>query len=944
MLRRAAILALSAACALAPASAGAQGNPPRSPLPPIAAPAADPLAPAREMLRTGKYQEADAAAQVAKKGGAPASVAAVVRGQALEATGQIDRAIEVLREVEGDPLARRARLMLGEYLIATGRRKDARAPLMTLIEDYNADAIGAVDAEGLTLVGRAAHLLRSARDANDAFNDAEKAGGNLRIDMLLWRAELFLDKYDPGHAGQVVQEAAKLAPEDPSVRIAIARVKLESALDFDGAEAELRKALEVNPRLAAAHAVRAGLALRDLEIEAADRACDEGLATNPRDLELLSMKAAARFLADDDKGFKAIEAKVLGFNPEYTRFYQIVSEYAEWEHRYEAIIAFMRQATALDPRDEKGWAQLGLNLIRAGDEKGGLEALQKAWDIDRFNVRVYNTLNLYERDIATQYVTVDGQTFRVRYHKDEKAVLERLVPRMLEEAWRDMVKRYHFTPTTPVSIELYGDGEHFSVRTSGLPNVGIQGVCFGKTLAMLSPRAAGFNWGNVLWHELAHVFAIQASKSHVPRWFTEGLSEYETIVRRPEWRREEDPALYAALRAGRLPTIERFNRAFTHVDTVEEVTTAYYAASQLIVYMVERFGFERVQAMLPLWAMGKRTGDVVREALGVSSDDVDRGFRGWLKARLARYDKQFVPDLSAPPLPDAEDAVRASPRDARKRVLLAVALLREGDEEAARKELAEALKIDPAQPDARYLQLRLAMGDDDGAAAARLVQELASSGHDGYAVRMRAADVAEGKKDWKALRRELEAAHRFDPSQAEPLQALVDVAHARRDAVSELAALRPLVLIDQHDRRAWDRLLEGLVARHEWPEAIRLADGVAFVDPANPEVHRLRARAYARDGRHLSAIEAYNTALVAGASGTEARGIYAELAKGYAKLGRADLATRAREMAGQVKDPPVPGSAPPRRPPAPARPPPAGREPAGPPRPPPPAREAPPRR
>ena len=72
----------------------------------------------------------------------------------------------------------------------------------------------------------------------------------------------------------------------------------------------------------------------------------------------------------------------------------------------------------------------------------------------------------------------------------------------------------------------------------------------------MSPRAEPFNWGNVLWHELAHVFAIQLSKNHVPRWFTEGLSEYETIIRRPEWQREDDPALYAALEGKRVPPID----------------------------------------------------------------------------------------------------------------------------------------------------------------------------------------------------------------------------------------------------------------------------------------------------------------------------------------------------------------------------------------------------
>ena len=121
---------------------------------------------------------------------------------------------------------------------------------------------------------------------------------------------------------------------------------------------------------------------------------------------------------------------------------------------------------------------------------------------------------------------------------------------MLNEAWSSMEKRYGFTPNAPVFIELYATKQNFSVRTSGLPNIGIQGVCFGKTLAAMSPRAEPFNWGNVLWHELGHVFAIQLSKSRVPRWFTEGLSEYETIVRRPEWEREEDPSLFQRARGG----------------------------------------------------------------------------------------------------------------------------------------------------------------------------------------------------------------------------------------------------------------------------------------------------------------------------------------------------------------------------------------------------------
>ena len=89
----------------------------------------------------------------------------------------------------------------------------------------NNGAIVNTDADGLAQVGRAAHLLRSPKDANQAFNESERANKH-SLETLLWRAELFLDKYDPGHAGEVVKEALKLAPRDPLAHVAMARVKL----------------------------------------------------------------------------------------------------------------------------------------------------------------------------------------------------------------------------------------------------------------------------------------------------------------------------------------------------------------------------------------------------------------------------------------------------------------------------------------------------------------------------------------------------------------------------------------------------------------------------------------------------------------------------------------------------------------------------------------------
>lgn len=768
---------------------------------------------ARVELRTGRYARAAETAAAAAALSKEAKIAAApVRAEALAATGRTAEAIAVVREVADEPTAHRARVVLGELLIRTGKRAEAVAVLNRLFEAYQDDVIKETDAEGLALVARAAHLMRKPKNANKLFDEAEAAGA--RAETLLWRADLHLEKHDPGTAGELVKAAEKLAPGDARVVLARARVGLAQTMNFDAADQDAAAALRIDPGLAGAHAVAAGLALRDLDLVAADSAVARGLAVNPDDLELLSLKAAVRFLADDRAGYDALKQRVLALDPEYSTFFVIVGEYAEWEHRYDDLIVMMREAIKIDAKDPVARAALGINLLRAGDERAGVAALRESFALDPYHVLAYNTLDLYEHVIPAEYVSVPGKRFTMRYHKDERAVLERYVPRLLDEAWTSMARRYRFAPKTPVGIELYADSVHFSVRTSGLPNVGIQGVCFGRTLAALSPNGGAFNWGNVVWHELAHVFAIQMSRNHVPRWFTEGLAEYEGSIARPEWQREEDLGAYRALRAGRIPSIENLNRAFTHADDVEDVVVAYYTAGQLVQFMVGEFGFDKVVSMLPRWGKGERTPEVIRGALGVSPAEVDKRFRAWLELRLARY---------------------------------------------------------------------------------------AAGAADEYAARMKQGDAAEAKRDLAGMKAAYAAASRADPSQAEPLQALYDLAHRQRDDPGALDALRALSLLDQHDRRVWGALLDGLVASAQWAEARRVGASAMFVDPGNPAVHRAYAEALMNSGDVAgAAFELESATLTLPRSDGDplyAAAMYDQLAAVYDKLKKKAQAKKARRMA-----------------------------------------------
>ncbi len=826
----------------------------------------------RILIEEGRFAEAERVGQGVGGDADDKLLAVALRARVMFAQGQRAAAIHLLesaRDTDGRG-GRAVRLLLGQYRIATGHRRDAEKPLHAIIDEYNNDVITSSDAGGLAIAGRAAHLLRSPKDANKLFNESERADPTL-VDGLLWHAELFLDTYDPGHAEETLAEARKIAPHRPDLALMQARVKLDQTLDFDATDTLTKEALAVNPHLAAAYAIRAAVALHDGDFDAATAAVTAGLAEDPGDLELLTLRAAEHLLADDPAGFLAAKKEVFARNPEFSRFYLITAELAEWEHRYGDIVAMMKEAVALDPDDGKAYAELGLTEMRDGDEQDGLVALRKAWSLDHFNVRVFNTLNLYEQTIAKSYDLASENVFTIRYPKDEAPVLARYVPRLLGEAWGSMKARYDFAPATPVQVELYSNREQFSVRTSGLPNIGIEGVCFGHVLAAMSPKSEPINWGNVVWHELGHVFAIQLSRSRVPRWFTEGLSEYETIARRPEWHRSLAPQLYQALVAGRIPGAVQMNRAFTHASNDEDITVAYYAASQMLVFTAEQFGMPSIVRALTLWGEGKRTAEVLRGAFGVAPEEYDARYRAWQKARLARYDGQYMLDDRPLPLAQAKAKAEAAPRDAKLRAAYALTLLHEHKGDEARAALDAALKIDPAEPTALYLSVRLALAPKDPARkdvalATTRLDALAAAHIDGYAVQVARAELAEAKKDWVGMRAALEAAARFDPTQTDPLKRLLAFAEEDKRTADAIELLRRLALLDQHDRRVWRTLLERLVDAKRWDEAVRTGESAVFVDVESAAVHIGYGRALAATGQHARAAFELETATLCGAT------------------------------------------------------------------------------
>ena len=850
------------------------------------------------LLITGRYPESIERAKQALTAGADAQAVAVAQARALRASGEVEAAFGLLRPIPLKDAGPEVRLLLGELLLDAGKRAEAEPLLMTLIDDYNEDRVKETDAVGLSRVGRAGYLLRRPKTATDGFNLSEQAENGV-VRTLLYRAELFLDRYDPGQAEDVLNEALQIAPQHPEANMLLAEVRLAQAFDFDDAERLARLALAQNPKLSHAYFVLAGMAVRDQDLATADRYVTEGLRGNPRDLPLLSMRATVRFLAEDMPGFERQKSQILALNPEYSRLYSIVGEFADWEHRYDEIVMLMKEAVALDPRDAKAEGELGFNLIRSGNDTEGVAALGRSFSMDKYNTRVFNTLEMYENVIAKDYVTVSHPRFAIRYKTTERDLLERYVPDLMDRAFETMKKSYAFTPQTPVGVELYAERENFGIRTGGLPQIAIQGVCFGKTLASMSPANESFNLGMTLWHELSHVFHIQMSRSRVPRWFTEGLAEYETIIARPEWVRENDQELFEALRTDRLPALGNMSRAFTRAEELEDVGTAYYASSQILVMLANHYGHDKLDEMLRQWGAAKTSDQVMASVLGKKPADLDHEFRQFAEQKLTRFSQQFMPmQRKGRPERLAKEAKEA-PKDVKKQLRLVLSLLREGDTDQVQKLLSQVERLEPENPDARFLRAELDQHEHPEKSIAAL-NKMVGAKQDGYAVELLLGKLLAAAGNDVAAREALQKAAAFDPLSATPQYLLAEIAHNRADDDAELAALRRLGELEQHENKVYRRLLGLLIAKKGWDEAVKVGEVAIYADTEGFTTHRLFAEALAQTGDKQRAVFELESAALSPAEPKELSEAQTRLAELYSSVGRARDAAKARKRAQEL--------------------------------------------
>lgn len=564
------------------------------------------------------------------------------------------------------------------------------------------------------VAAEAAWALGDLQGANTWFRQAVRNRPDDAALRSRW-GDLYAHTHQDSEAMNLYREALEIDDRYPFAMLGAARV-LVGAFD-EAANDYLEPLLEMSNGAEGARIgawlLMARVALENGDIAAGRDALDEAealvLAGDWPPLEIYALRAAADLL--DNVADSEWTRKSLDYNAAWGGIYATPAHFHVVQRRYRDAIDLYQKAVEIEPGLASAHEELGVNLLRDNQVARARRHLEIAHDEDPFSPRSVNTLRLLDSFVNFEVLDDpppgegDGELPLVfRLHRSEASIIAPYAIELTRAAIEEFSRRYAFELQEPVVVEMYPDHEDFAVRTAGMPGLGILGATFGYVVAMDSPSgrpASEFQWGNVLWHELAHVFTLEATDHLVPRWFSEGVSVLE------EWRSGPTPGVripmnvYRAMEEERFLPIARLDEGFLRPSYADQVIVSYMQAGLICRFIDDRFGPQALANVLTAFADGLQTPAALESALGMPTAALDDEFADYVEKEFSERLDHLGDWLAA----RGEAAER----------------LHESDWDGAVEHARDAISLFPeyVEPDSPYLLLARAEEQRGDAAAAQ---------------------------------------------------------------------------------------------------------------------------------------------------------------------------------------------------------------------------------
>ena len=455
---------------------------------------------AEHLLLRGNYQEGlDAFRKLTERYPVRATLG---RSRCLTAQGQPQQACEVLDELllehpqSVDLRAAKAALALkrGELSVASGTLQAAL--------ELEPDHIPArwLSAELLRIEGKIAEACRAYRWFADYYDRQGNNLKNFRELLQVGQGIAQHARFNRDHrrfhqlTRQIYPRVLRLEPNAWQAHLQTALLLQEKYNNAD-AQRALSDALKINPHAAEVHVALARLALDNYALEKARRHVDNVLRSDSSHLRALQCQADIAFASlkpsqaltvlEKAKSFHATNQETLGRiaaahsllnspqHPEHKtlqenliaevqtlvphpgQFYAVWGEALERARRYPLAGAQLRQAIQHTPELVGPRGMLGMIEMRLGHEDIARRWLQESFEIDPYNVRVKNQLEVLS--LLDEYETLETEHFIVRFDSQKDQRLGTYVAQRIERWHEELSQDFQFHPQEKSVIEFFHD-------------------------------------------------------------------------------------------------------------------------------------------------------------------------------------------------------------------------------------------------------------------------------------------------------------------------------------------------------------------------------------------------------------------------------------------------------------------------------------------------------
>jgi tetratricopeptide (TPR) repeat protein len=591
------------------------------------------LVEAQKLFRTGQYESCVAACEKAEPNFYQIEDWRLLHGQALLAIGRYPQAhLVISNALINVPRSVRLRWLA----IETGNYASSNVSATQRLQEIN-ELVGArswaySESADLVALGRAA--LRLGVDPKTVlerlYNRAQTADPKLR-DVWLAPGELALQKRDFALAAKTFTEALKQIPDDPDLLFGLAQAYQPNArpkmLEL------VQTALGINENHVPSILLLADHAVDAEQYEQADELLTRALKVNPWHPEAWAYRAVLAHLQNNSVAEADARANGLKFWKANPQVDHLIGRKLSQKYRFAEGAGFQRQALVFDSDYLPAKMQLAEDLLRLGDDEGWKLA-ETVHQHDAYDVTAYNLVTL--QSTMRKFAAVTNEHFVIRMSEHEAALYGERALALLETARTRLTEKYGVELEAPTYIEIFPEQKDFGVRTFGMPhNPGFLGVCFGRVVTANSPASQGgnpSNWEAVLWHEFAHVVTLQMTKNKMPRWLSEGISVFEELEANPAWGQVMNPRYREMVLGEDLTPVSELSSVFMTAKSDMHVQFAYYQSALVVEYLVGKFGFDKLKAILRDLAEGVDINDAITKHTAPMRQ-IEREFEAFAKAK-----------------------------------------------------------------------------------------------------------------------------------------------------------------------------------------------------------------------------------------------------------------------------------------------------------------------